>query len=76
MRAVGRGSWRLHLPVCRLREHPPGARMRPLRGQRLPLALGRKKEMAAQTVIAAAVRMKRGEWLQLMREGMKRKQWF
>lgn len=56
--------------------------MRPLRGQRLhqgqrlPLALGRKKEMAAQIVIAAAVRMKRGEWVQLMGEGMKRKQWF
>lgn len=45
-----------------------------LQGQRLPLALEKKKEMAAQTVTAVAVRMKRGEWLHLMGEGMKRKQ--
>lgn len=49
--------------------------MKPLRRQRLPLALEGEREMTAQTVIAA-VRMKRGEWLQLMGEGMKRKQWF
>lgn len=54
----------------------PLKRQRLHRAQRLPLALGWKKEMTAQTVIAAAVRMKRGEWLQLMGEGMKQQQRF
>lgn len=53
----------------------PLREQRLLRGQKLPLVLKGKKRMASQTVIAVvAVRMKRGEWLQL-REGMERKQW-
>jgi hypothetical protein len=48
--------------------------MRPLWGHKLPLAPKGKTEMTAQTVIVA-VRMKKGECVQLMRM-MKRKQWF
>lgn len=52
-----------HLLVSRPRRNLSSARRRSLRRQRLSLTLKGRKKSTAQIVTAAAVRMKKGDWI-------------